>query len=192
MLGALVQKLRTDIDDQDQGLAQRDQSFQQAQQERSATSEQLKTLKFKLSQSQSRIRQLMKERDDTVRALKLQEFEFQVMRQSATKQFELQQQSISHKEKEIANLKMHLQFVEKELNETKPLIPALKEELLKASLELESKTTEVQLLRETRTDMRLALDTERKVLDNYLLQQMAASVSQDRYNQEVEVSLRPC
>ena len=188
LLGALVRKLRNDIDDQDQDLAQREQSFQQAEQEKRAISQQLKALEYKLAQSESRIAQLIKERGDAASALKLQEFEFQVMRQAANQQIELQQQSIFHKEKEIAHLKMRLQVVEKELDETKPQIPALKEELRKASQELEKKSAEIQLLQETKSCMKLLLDTERKVLDNYLLQQTAASISHDRYKQELEVT----
>lgn len=188
VINALVQKLRNDIDDQDLDMAEREQSFQQAEQEKKAASQRIQTLEYKLSISESRVKQLMKEKDDVMSALKLLEFEFQLLRQTATEQIELQQQSISHKENEIAILKAKLQSVEKELDETKrQIVPALKEELQKASLELKNKSTEVQLLKEAKTDMRLLLDMEKKVLDNYLLQQTAANISHERFKHEVKV-----
>lgn len=192
MINTLVQTLGKSIIDQDRELAEREQSLQQAEQEKKAAFQRIQTLEYKLNISECRVKQLIKEKNDVLSSLKLLEFEFQVLRQAATDQIQLQQQSISHKENEIAILKAKLQSVEEELDETKrQIVPALKEELQKASLELKNKSTEVQLLREAKTDMRLLLDMEKKVLDNYLLQQTAANISHERFKHEVKVSSYP-
>lgn len=192
MINTLVQTLGKSIIDQDRELAEREQSLQQAEQEKKAAFQRIQTLEYKLNISECRVKQLIKEKNDVLSSLKLLEFEFQVLRQAATDQIQLQQQSISHKENEIAILKAKLQSVEEELDETKrQIVPALKEELQKASLELKNKSTEVQLLREAKTDMRLLLDMEKKVLDNYLLQQTAANISHERFKHEVKVSIYP-
>lgn len=189
MINALVQKLGSSINDQDRKLAEREQSFQQAEQEKKAAYQRIQTLEYKLNISECRVKQLIKEKNDVLTSLKLLELEFQLLRQAATDQIQLQQQCISHKENEIAILKTKLQSVEKELDETKSqIVPALKTELQKASLELKNKSAEVQLLREAKTDMRLLLDMEKRVLDNYLLQQTAANVSHERFRHEVKVS----
>ena len=109
------------------------------------------------------------------------------MQQSATQQMEMQRQSISLKEKEIADLKERLKRVRKELNETKFCVPALREELQKASQELASKSTEIKLLREATEQMKLSLDIKRNRYDNVVMQQTAANMSNDSYKQEVEV-----
>ena len=189
LLGVLVTKLRSDIHNQDQDLARQDQGCLQAEQERDAALRRIETLEHQLSVSQSRIGELIKEKEDAASTLKRREFEFQMLRQSATDQIELQQQSIYYKEKEIADLRARLQSVEGELAESKLRIPTLKEDLQTATLELKKKEVEVEVLQETKNDMRLLLDMERRVLDNYLLQLTAARVSHDQYRQEVEVMI---
>ena len=187
LLDVLATKLRNDIDNQDQDLARQDQSFLLAEQERDTALRRMETLEHQLSVSQSQVTQLIKEKEDTASTLRRREFEFQLLRRSATDQIELQQQSIYYKEKEIADLWVRLQSVESELAETKLRIPALKEDLQTATLKLKKKEVEVEVLQETKNDMRLLLDMEKRVLDNYLLQLTAASISHDQYRQEVEV-----
>ena len=180
-------ELSSDIDSQDQELAQRDQSLKQAELKRKTISEEFTAVKQKLTESQSRITKLAEEKNDLESTLKLREFEFQIMQQSATQQMEMQRQSISLKEKEIADLKERLQTVRKELDETKYCVPALREELQKASQELASKSTKIKLLRKAKEEMKLSLDIERKRYDNVVMQQTAANTSNDSYKQEVEV-----
>ena len=186
-LGVLVTKLRNDIDNQDYALVRQYQSFLLVEQERDAALRRIETLEHQLSVYQSQITQLVKEKEDTVSILRCREFEFQLLRRSATDQIELQQQSIYYKEKEIADLRTRLQSVESELAQAKLQIPALKEDLQTATLELKKKEVEVEVLQETKNDMRLLLDMEKRVLDNYLLQLTAASISHDQYRQEVKV-----
>ena len=183
-------ELSSDIDSKDQELAQRDQSLKQAELKRKTISEEFTAVKQKLTESQSRITKLAEEKNDLENTLKLREFEFQIMQQSATQQMEMQRQSISLKEKDIADLKERLKTVRKELDETKFYVPALREELQKASQELASKSTEIKLLRETKEEMKLSLDIERKRYDNVVMQQTAANTSTDSYKQEVEVLYR--
>ena len=183
-------ELSSDIDSKDQELAQRDQSLKQAELKRKTISEEFTAVKQKLTESQSRIIKLAEEKNDLENTLKLREFEFQIMQQSATQQMEMQRQSISLKEKDIADLKERLKTVRKELDETKFYVPVLREELQKASQELASKSTEIKLLREAKEEMKLSLDIERKRYDNVVMQQTAANTSNDSYKQEVEVLYR--
>ena len=185
-----VMELSSDIDSKDQELAQHDQSLKQAELKRKTISEEFTAVKQKLTESQSRITKLAEEKNDLENTLKLREFEFQIMQQSATQQMEMQRQSISLKEKDIADLKERLKTVRKELDETKFYVPALRVELQKASQELASKSTEINLLREAKEEMKLSLDIERKRYDNYVMQQTAANTSTDSYKQEVEVLYR--
>ena len=183
-------ELSSDIDSQDQELAQRDQSLKQAELKRNTISEEFTAVKQKLTESQSRITNLAEEKNDLENTLKLREFEFQIMQQSATQQMEMQRQSISLKEKEIVDLKKRLKTVRKELDETKFYVPALREELQKASQELASKSTKIKLLREAKEEMKLSLDIERERYDNAVMQQTAANTSNDSFKQEVEVLYR--
>ena len=182
-----MMKLRIDIDTRDQELAQRDQNLKHAEQNRRTSSQGFAAVKRKLTESQSRITKLTKERDDLESNLKLREFEFQILQQSASQHIELHQQSILLREKEIAHLKKQLQAVVQELDEAKSQISALRERLQETSLELAEKSARVQLLREAKEEMKLLLEMERKRLDNYLMQQTAANTSHDSYRQEVEV-----
>ena len=186
-------KLREDIDSKDQELAQRDQSLKQAEQKKEAISQELTAIKQKLTESQSQITELTEEKKGLETTLQVREFEFQIMQKTASQQMEqmeLLQKSISLKEKEIAELQKKLQTVLKKLDETEFQIPALREELQRTSQKLASKSTEIKLLREAKEEMKLSLDIERKRYDNVVMQQTAASTSNDSYKQEVEVLYR--
>ena len=187
LLGILVTKLRSDVDNQDQDFAKQDHNFLQAKQERDAALRRIETLEHQLSVSQSKITELTKEKEDTKSNLKLCTFELELLRQSTTNQIELQQQSILQKEKEISNLQTQLQLVEDELAKTKSRILPMKEDWRRASLELQTKSAEMKILQKKRSEMRVSLDMERRILDNYLQQQAAARISHDRYRRELEV-----
>ena len=181
---SLVTKLRSDVDNQDQ-----DQNFLQAKQERDAALRRIETLEHQLSVSQSKITELSKEKEDTESNLKLRTFELELVRQSTTNQIELQQKSILQREKEISDLQTQLQSVEDELAKTKSQILPMKEDWRRASLQLQTKSAEMKILQKKRNEMRVSLDMERRILDNYLQQQAAARMSQDRYRREVEVCM---
>ena len=187
MLRAMVEKLKQDIVEREKDLDRRDQSLQQVEQEKKAALQRIDTLENKISICQSKITDLMKEKDETAMALEVVNFEFDLVHQSNTQHIALQQQCIRLREKEVSNLRERLQLVENELRETNLLIPTLKEDLQMATVELEKKSTEIKVLQQNNNDMRLLLDTEKQVLDNYLLQQTAANISHDRYKQEVKV-----
>ena len=185
LLGVLVTKLRSDIDNQDQDLARQDQGCLQAEQERDAALRRIETLEHQLSVAESKITKLIKEKEVTESTLNLRTFELELLRQSTTNQIELQQRSIHQREKEISDLQRRLQSVEAELVKTQ--IPPMKEDLRRASLELQAKSAEVEILQEQRNETRKMLDMERRILDKYLMQLSAASISHDQYRQEVEV-----
>ena len=185
LLGVLVTKFRSDIDNQDQDLARQDQGCLQAQQERNAALRRIEALEHQLSVAESKITKLIKEKEVTESTLNLRTFELELLRQSTTNQIELQQRSIYQREKEISDLQRRLQSVEAELVKTQ--IPPMKEDLRRASLELQAKSAEVEILQEQRNERRKMLDMERRILDKYLMQLTAASVSHDQYRQEVEV-----
>ena len=72
----------------------------------------------------------------------------------------------------------------------KSQLPSFQRKLQKVTLELTKKSTEVQGLREAKEEMKLQLEVERKRIDDYLMQNMAASSSEANYRKEVEVSCR--
>lgn len=188
MLKALVAKLKSDIDNRDQELGRQEHILQQLEEERKATSRRIETLEYKLTLCSTKITELIGEKEKTEDTLRLREFEFEMLSKSTEQKIDLRQQCINLREKEILNLKMHLQKVESELDETNMLIPTLEENLQKVLLELDKKSAEVRQLQENNNDLRLLLDMEKRVLDNYLLQQTAANTSHDTYVQEVHVS----
>ena len=69
----------------------------------------------------------------------------------------------------------------------KSQLPSFQRKLQKVTLELTKKSTEVQGLREAKEEMKLQLEVERKRIDDYLMQNMAASSSEANYRKEVEV-----
>ena len=162
--------------------------MQRLEEERKATSRRIKTLEHRLTLRSTNIVELIGEKENMENTLRQREFEFEMLCQSKTQKIELLQQCISTREKEILDLKMHLQNVDSELNEANKLIPTLKEKLQRKSVELEKKSAKVQRLKRDNNDMQLLLDMEKRVLDNYLLQEAAADVSHDRYIQEVQVN----
>ena len=189
-LKALIAELRNDIDKQDKKLAERDHSLQKAEKERKTAARKIETLKHRLSKYQCRVRELEREKDDVAEALRVTQFEFNSLYQTATRQMEemeLKRKSIEKKERKISELKQRLKSVENELQEANQQIPALEENLHRVEMELERKSERVEEMRGNVNDMRLLLDMNHKVLGDYLMQQTAVDISYDRYMQEVQV-----
>ena len=193
-LSAIITELKCDRDKRVRELAERNRSWQAAEKERRRAGRQIEKLKHTLSKYQSRIRELLSEKDDMNNiALKVIQFELNSLYQTATEQMEeieLKRQSIDEKERKISQLKHRLDAVEKELEETNVQIPALKEDLRRVEGELENKSERVEEMRKSANDMQLLLNMNHRVLDDYLMQQTAANVSHDRYLQEVKVIIK--
>ena len=194
-LSAIIAELKCDRDKRVREIAERNRSLQAAEKERRRAARQIEKLKHTLSKRQSRIRELLSEKDDMKKALKVIQFEFNLLYQTTTEQMEeiaLKRQSIDEKERKISQLKHRLEAFEKELEETNVQIPALKEDLRRVEGELEKKSERVEEMRESVNDMRLLLNMNYRVLDDYLMQQTAANLSHDQYLQEVKVRCLKC
>ena len=114
--------------------------------------------------------------------------ELRALREYATNEKEKHEQVLSQKEKEIVGFQKQLAAVRGELERMKLQPLSFQEELQKVTLELAKKSTEVQMLREAKEEMKLHLQVERKRFDDYLMQQTAARSSDANYRKEVEVS----
>ena len=114
--------------------------------------------------------------------------ELRALREYATNEKEKHEQVLSQKEKEIVGFQKQLAAVRGELERMKLQPLSFQEELQKVTLELAKKSTEVQMLREAKEEMKLHLQVERKRVDDYLMQQTAARSSDANYRKEVEVS----
>ena len=188
-LESLIIKLRRNIEERDRELAKLDRRLQRAEKEKNAMSREINTLNRNLSMHQLRITQLEAEKEYTLaNALRVKQFEMELLRQANTHQIELQRQSIDQRESEIYELNCRLQAVERELREANQQIPVLQERLERVTAELTTKSTELDTARQNRNDGWLLLDMANKVLDNYLMQKSAANISYNRYKEEIEVS----
>ena len=154
---------------------------------RTAISQGFATIRQRIQNAQEKIKQLHQEKIDLEDTLELHEHQMR-LQQSATKEMEQQQQFVLLQEKEIAGLKEKLATVRDELEETKPQLPAMQRELQKITLELVKKSTEVQLLREAKEEMKLQLVMDGRRIDSYLMQISAARTSDASYRVEVEVN----
>ena len=184
--------MRHDIEEKDSELDRQYQSLQEAKREREIASRQVETLQHKLSKSQSIVEELRKEKNDTENQLEVKRFEFDSLREAKTHKIELQKLSISQKENEISNLKMHLKFVQDKLLEANTLIPTLEEDIRELSGKLAIKSAKIEVLRESKNDMRELLDLKKRELDSTLIQQVAANTMYYGYRKELEVYMHKC
>jgi len=169
-------------------VAQKDQGLKRAEQERAAIAQGFATIRSKIQNAQRTIAKLLQEKSNLENTLKLRELELQALRQFATTEMEQEHHVTSLKEKEILDLKKQLETVTEELEKTKPQLPSMHQELQKVVMQLERKSTEVQMLREAKEQLQLQLEMERKRIDGYLMQQMAAKVSDESYRRQIQVS----
>ena len=177
-----------DIKGKDQILAQQDQSLKRAEKERIVVAQKFTTTTKKLWEAKIRIGQLLLERKNLEGILEQKEMELWALREYATNEKEKHEHILSQKEKEIAGFQQQIAAVRDELESMKLQPLSFQEELEKVRLELAKKSTEVQVLREAKEEMKSHLQVERKWVDHYLMQQTAGRSSDADYGKEVEVS----
>ena len=185
-----VNRIKLDIESKDPVLAQRDQSLKRVEQERISVARGFITIREKMKAVQTRIAQVTQEKENVEGMLEQREMEFQALKEYTTSKIEKQQRALSQKQEEIAGLRKNLAAVRDELERMKSQLPSFQKELQKVTLELAKKSTEVQLLREDKEEMKLQLEVERRRIDGYLMQQTAAMSSEASYRKEVQVNIQ--
>ena len=188
-----VRRLKLDIEAKDQKLAQQDQAFKRAEQKRIAVAVEVKTTRQKLQATQSRVAQLLQEKENLEDTLEQREVEYQALREYAgyaSNKIEKQKRALSRKQEEIAGIRKQLAAVTAELERMKSQLPSFQQELEKITQKLAKKSEEVQMLREAKEEMKLQLEVQKKLIDGYLMQQTAAKSSDANYRKEVEVTGR--
>lgn len=159
-------KLKNDIREKDQQLADKSSRLDEAEREKMAISQQMERLTIEYSESQLQCQRLLKQKEEMESVIEHQQ----------------------HKqEKEVSDLRAQLQSVEEKLQKTNQQIPALEEQLQQKSVELKEKIVEVQCLRENKNSLQEMLNTKLMDLDNNFLLLTAAKISPERYKQELEV-----
>ena len=185
-----IKRIKVDIEGKDQTLAQQDQSLKRAEQEKIVVAQKFKTNKQRFRIAHSRTAQLLQERNSLKDNLEQKEVELQALEKYVTDEVEKLQHALLRKEEEITDLRKQLAMVTEELERMKSQLPSFQEELQKVQLELAKKSTEVQMLREAKEEMKSQLEVEKKRIDGYLMQQTAVRSSDANYRKEVEVSGR--
>lgn len=161
-------------------LAEKDRSLQDVKREKDIANWRLNDLRQTFKQSQKNKIKLVHEKMKAEEQLKLKEQELQHQRIINQKDKEIQ-------DKEISELRQHLQKIESELASERKLAQDLREKLQQATLELEKKSALAHKQEGATKILKTSLKREEEAV-NFLRKQItSASTSKDQYTKELEV-----
>ena len=178
-LGSQIEKLRNNVQEKDRELALKDQSLEEANREKNAVSQKMMQLRQTFKQNQTNTIKLIEEKAEAEKQLHLKEQEVRLLHTIVQKDSEL----LQNLEREIRELRQHLQTVESELTLERNLSKELRQKLQQATEELAKKSAVEREREEAKEYLKTHLERERQMVDSLRVQ----LTSKDRHIREVEV-----
>ncbi len=182
-----MKEIRSGIESKDTELVVKKQTSSGAQNARALAKEKFEQVKQDAVQVQTRVTQLITKRTEMLKLLEQKECGLRTLQRVQEREKGELQSLIDEKNNEIARLKQELEAVQAELAAEKQKASSLQRRLQHATEDLAGKSARVQELEWARQKLETLLDSERKRVDQLLMQQTAASNSQQQYTKEIEV-----
>ena len=179
--------MRSAIESKDMELMVRKQTSSKAQNARALAREKFKQIKRDAVQVQTRVTKLISQRIKIQKQLDQKERGLRKLQQILEREKGELQSLIDEKNEEITRLQQELEAVQVELAFEKWKASSLQEQLQQATKDLEVKSARVQELESAHQELKAFLDSQRKMVDQLLMQQAAASNSQQQYTKEIQV-----
>ena len=161
-----------------------------AQNARALAREKFEQVKRDAVQVQTRVTQLITKRTEMLKLLEQKERGLRTLQRIQEREKGEFQSLVNERNNEIARLKQELETVQAELAFEKQKASSLQKQLQQATEDLAVKSARVQELEWARQKLETLLDSERKRVDQLLMQQTAASNSQQQYTKEIQVWLQ--
>ena len=182
-----VEQMRSAIESKDVELMVRKQTSSEAQNARALAREKFQQIKRDAVQVQTRVPKLTSQRIEIRKQLEQKEHGLRKLQQIQEREKGELQSLIDEKNEEITRLQQELEAVQAELAFEKQKASSLQEQLQQATKDLEVKSARVQELKSASQEHKAFLYSQRKMVDQLLMQQAAALNSQQRYTEEIEV-----
>ena len=160
-----------------------------AQNARVLAREKFERVKHDAVQVQTRVTELITKRTEMLKLLKQKECGLRTLQRIQEREKGELQSLIDERNDEITRLKQELEAVQAELASEKQKASSLQKQLQQVTEDLAGKSARVQELEWARQKLETLLDSERKRVDQLLMQQTAASSSQQQYTKEIEVAM---
>ena len=182
-----VEQMRSAIESKDVELMVRKQTSSEAQNARALAREKFQQIKRDAVQVQTRVTKLIAQRIEIRKQLEQKERGLRKLQRIQEREKGELQSLIDERNEEITRLQQALEAVQAELAFEKQKASSLQEQLQQATKDLEVKSARVQELESSRQELVTLLDSQRKMVDQLLMQQAAASNSQQQYTKEIQV-----
>jgi len=181
-----VDELKRSIKSKDQELVKQQVALKKAEDDRDAIRQSLTCAKEEMNGIHSRIEELMEEKVEVEKALKLREAEIEILKESARRERAC---LIALREEEVAEYQKKLDSVEQKLKEERQKIPPLREEIQQLTVELAKKSEENGHLRNVWEETNSQLKMERERVEMRTKELTAAAVSNAEYMKEAQVKV---
>ena len=182
-----MEEIRSGIASKDMELMVKKQTSSGAQNARAVAREKFERVKRDAVEVQTRVAKLITRRTEILKLLEQKERGLRTLQRVQEREKGELQSLIDEKNDEIARLKQELEAVQAELATEKQKASSRQKQLQQATEDLAGKYARVQELEWARQKLETLLDSERKRVDQLLMQQTAASSSQQQYTKEIEV-----
>ena len=182
-----VEQMRSAIESKDVELMVRKQTSSEAQNARALAREKFQQIKRDAVQVQTRVTKLITQKIQIQRQMQQKERGLRKLQQIQEREKGELQSLIDERNEEIRRLQQALEAVQAELAFEKQKASSLQEQLQQVTKDLEVKSAKVQELESARQELKAFLDSQRKMVDQLLMQQTAASNSQQQYTKEIQV-----
>ena len=174
-----IERLEKAVKEKDRELALKDQSLEEAKRQKSEANHEMVQLRQTIKQNKTKTIRLVEEKVEAEKQLHLKEQQLQLLHTIVHKDSEL----LQNLEREIRELRQHLQSVEKELILERNLSKELRKKFQQATEELAKKSAVEREREEAKEYLTTHLERERQTVD-FLRVQLT---SKDQHIREVEV-----
>ena len=185
-----MEEIRSRIVSKDTELMVKKQTSSEAQNARTLSRKNYERVRQDAVQVQTRVTQLITQENGILKLLEQKQCRLRTLQRAQEREKGELQSLIDEKSDEIPRLKQELEAVQAELvsEKKKSSCNCLQKRLQQATEDLAGKSARVQELEWVRQKLETLLDSERKRVDQLLMQQTAASNSQQQYAKEIEVT----
>ena len=182
-----MEEIRSGIVSKDMELMVKKQTLNGAQNARTLAWQKFERMKHDAVEVQTRVTKLIAKKAEMLKLLEQKEHRLRTLQKIHEREKGELQSLIDEKNDEIARLKQELAAVQAELATEKQKASALQKQLQQATEDLAGNYARVQELQWVQQKLETFLDSERKRVDQLLMQQIAVSHSQQQYTKEIEV-----
>ena len=179
-----MEKLRAKVRSKKEKLGQKEKELHQSQLEKEMLTYQMTEIRKGMETAQSRIDELLQEKDELEQLLKRKEVEIEVLKLTMR---EKEHYLITAKEQEVTHYHKQLESVKQQLETERKGMTPLQEELQRKTAELTEKSVEIRFLREARDSANSQLKMEKERAEMKSKELTAATISHAVFTAEVKV-----